>query len=221
MVSAEYAAAELAAAAGITTRNMRAYRQRGLLDPPHIRGRKGVYGPEHLAQLRTVRALLARGLSLSEIASAQQAGTREQELSLLLLEPATPDNPERLGALMDSTLETLAAQRPGMLDRMVDIGVLQRGAGGSYLGDAGMLARANELLADGTRVRILSDIADATASGAALVGAELLDIAHSAGSRDARAYVDYATWVFREALRARLRARSPATTPGSKIRPIR
>ena len=41
-------------------RNLRAYRQRGLLDPPRLHGRKGYYGPEHLAQLRTVRALLLR-----------------------------------------------------------------------------------------------------------------------------------------------------------------
>jgi DNA-binding transcriptional MerR regulator len=208
MVSAEYTADELAAAAGITTRNVRAYRQRGLLDAPRMRGRKGFYGPEHLAQLRTVRALLARGLTLSDIRVALQASNREEEVALLLVEPATPGDPTRLGALMDSTIETLATQRPEALDRLVTLGVLVRGVDGRYLVDAGLLARANELLAAGTRVRILSDVAEAVADGAQDVGAELLEIALAAGSRNALGFVDFATWAFREALRARLQGRA-------------
>src|SRR5450432_421689 len=106
MVSAEYTAAELADAAGITMRNLRAYRQRGLLEPPRMHGRKGYYGPEHLAQLRTVRALLARGLSLAEITATVRERGGQAALDLLLTEPtaesATADG--RLGALMISTL---------------------------------------------------------------------------------------------------------------------
>jgi hypothetical protein len=105
-------------------------------------------------------------------------------------------------------VETLAQQRPGALEQMVERGVLQRSPDGQYLADAGLLARANELLADGTRVRALYDIADAAATGAEQVGDRLLTLAREAGSRDATTWLDFATWTFREALRARLR---PAT----------
>ncbi len=205
MVLAEYTAAELAAAAGITTRNLRAYRQRGLLDPPRMHGRRGFYGPAHLAQLRTVRALLARGLSLSDITEALQERGGEQALELLLVEPSgTSLGDGSLGELMPSTVETLAAQRPGAADRLVDVGVLHHGADGAYLVDAGLLARANELLAGGARVRLLADVSEAAARGAQQVAGELLEIAEGAGSRDPRDYVDLATWAFREALRHRL-----------------
>jgi DNA-binding transcriptional MerR regulator len=206
MVSAEYTAAELADAAGITMRNLRAYRQRGLLEPPRMHGRKGYYGPEHLAQLRTVRALLARGLSLAEITAMVHERGGQAALDLLLTEPgaesATADG--RLGALMISTLETLALQRPGAPGRLVELGVLQQDAKGRYLGDGGMLARANELLATGSRVRVIADVAEAAAIGGQTAGDALLKIATDNGSAEPRAYIDLATWSFREALRHRL-----------------
>jgi DNA-binding transcriptional MerR regulator len=206
MVSAEYTAAELADAAGITMRNLRAYRQRGLLEPPRMHGRKGYYGPEHLAQLRTVRALLARGLSLAEITAMVRERGGQAALDLLLTEPgaesATAEG--RLGALMISTLETLALQRPGASARLVELGVLQQDAKGRYLGDAGLLARANALLATGSRVRVIADVAEAAAFGAQTAGDALLRIATDNGSAEPRVYIDLATWSFREALRHRL-----------------
>lgn len=209
MVSAEYTAAELADAAGISMRNLRAYRQRGLLDPPRMHGRKGYYGPEHLAQLRTVRALLARGLSLSEMITVLQERGGQAALDLLLTEPhgeaLSADG--RLGALMASTVETLGLQRPGAADRLVAVGVLERDEEGRYLGDAALLARANELLAAGSRVRVIVDVAEAAALGAGLTGEALLDIAADNGAPEPRVYIDLATWSFREALRHRLTAR--------------
>ena len=58
---------ELAREAGMTARNVRAYRERGLLPGPELRGRKGFYGPEHLARLRLIRDLRERGFSLESI----------------------------------------------------------------------------------------------------------------------------------------------------------
>jgi DNA-binding transcriptional MerR regulator len=206
MVSAEYTAAELADAAGITMRNLRAYRQRGLLDPPRMHGRKGYYGPEHLAQLRTVRALLARGLSLSEMITVLQERGGQLALELLLTEPHADaiSADGRLGALMASTMETIARQRPGAVDRLVELGVLQHGDDGRHLGDTAMLARANELLATGARVRVVVDVSEAAARSAEVAGPALRQIAADNGARDPRAYIDLATWSFREALRHQL-----------------
>ena len=41
----------LAARVGLTVRTVRAYAGRGLLPPPTLRGRTGLYGEEHLARL--------------------------------------------------------------------------------------------------------------------------------------------------------------------------
>jgi DNA-binding transcriptional MerR regulator len=206
MVSAEYTAAELADAAGITLRNLRAYRQRGLLDPPRLHGRKGYYGPEHLAQLRTVRALLSRGLSLSEITVMVRDRGGQTALELLLTEPTTePTSGDgRLGQLMPSTLETLALQRPGAAERLVELGVLQLDEEGHFLGDSGLLARANELLATGNRVRVMADVGEVAALGAQVTGEALLQVAADNAGADPRLYIDLATWSFREALRHHL-----------------
>jgi DNA-binding transcriptional MerR regulator len=58
---------ELARQAGLTVRNVRAYRSRGLLPGPRLRGRKGYYGAEHVARLELIADLKARGFSLESI----------------------------------------------------------------------------------------------------------------------------------------------------------
>src|ERR687885_631192 len=45
---------QLAQAAGMTVRNVRAHQSRGLLPPPRLTGRTGYYGPEHLALTRAI-----------------------------------------------------------------------------------------------------------------------------------------------------------------------
>lgn len=64
----EYRTAELAREAGITPRTLRFYRERGLLPPPRRAGRIAWYNEHHLARLRTITALLARGHTLGGIA---------------------------------------------------------------------------------------------------------------------------------------------------------
>ncbi|MEV6137815.1 MerR family transcriptional regulator [Nocardia sp. NPDC051990] len=55
---------DLARAAGNTTRNVRAYQERGLLPPPVGKdGRASVYDDSHLERLRLIDALLQRGFT--------------------------------------------------------------------------------------------------------------------------------------------------------------
>ncbi|TFW32217.1 MerR family transcriptional regulator, partial [Pseudomonas fluorescens] len=49
---AEYRLDELAQLSGVNARNIRAYRERGLLDPPRRVGRSAYYDDAHVAQLR-------------------------------------------------------------------------------------------------------------------------------------------------------------------------
>jgi DNA-binding transcriptional MerR regulator len=67
-VLAEYRLGELAQASGVSARNIRAYRERGLLDPPRRDGRSALYDDRHLAQLRVISDLLRRGFHSSHIA---------------------------------------------------------------------------------------------------------------------------------------------------------
>jgi DNA-binding transcriptional MerR regulator len=68
---------ELARQAGLTVRNVRAYRSRGLLPGPRLRGRKGFYGPEHLARLELIADLRARGFNLEAIGQIVERASNE------------------------------------------------------------------------------------------------------------------------------------------------
>jgi len=59
---------ELAAETGLPARTIRFYIARGLLPGPAGAGRGAAYASEHLARLRAIRKLQAKGLMLAEIA---------------------------------------------------------------------------------------------------------------------------------------------------------
>lgn len=107
-VNREYTIDELAQAANMTVRNVRAYQDKGLIPPPEIRGRTGIYSNAHLARLRVIGPLLAKGYTLSNIGELIAAWEKGHDLSQLLgLEQAltTPWNEEvpayyELGELM-------------------------------------------------------------------------------------------------------------------------
>ena len=59
---------ELAAAAGMTVRNVRNHAARGLLAPPQMVARTGYYGAQHLERLKLIRAMQTEGFNLEAIA---------------------------------------------------------------------------------------------------------------------------------------------------------
>ena len=67
-VLAEYRLDDLARISGVSSRNIRAYRERGLLDPPRRQGRSAFYDDYHLSQLKTISQLLRKGFSSAHIA---------------------------------------------------------------------------------------------------------------------------------------------------------
>jgi DNA-binding transcriptional MerR regulator len=75
---------ELARRAGTTSRNVRAYQERGLLPPPERSGRVGVYGEGHLARLRLIANLTEKGFSLASIGALLQAWERGHSIRDLL-----------------------------------------------------------------------------------------------------------------------------------------
>jgi DNA-binding transcriptional MerR regulator len=84
MISMELRIDELAARAGTTSRNIRAYQARGLLPPPRLRGRTGFYGEEHLRRLALIDDLQQRGFSLAAIQQTLDAWSHGGDLGQLL-----------------------------------------------------------------------------------------------------------------------------------------
>ena len=64
----QYRIGELAEVSGVNARNIRAYRERGLLDPPDRVGRAAIYTDLHVAQLRVINQLLSKGFTSTHIA---------------------------------------------------------------------------------------------------------------------------------------------------------
>ena len=58
---------ELAHETGVSSRNIRYYQTRGLLPPPRVKGRSGVYGQQHVDRLALLDELKAEGLNLQAI----------------------------------------------------------------------------------------------------------------------------------------------------------
>ena len=75
---------QLAAESGMTVRNIRAHRARGLLPAPEVRDRIGYYGPEHLARLRLIARMQGDGFNLRAIERLLESGNvgPEQLMSL-------------------------------------------------------------------------------------------------------------------------------------------
>jgi len=65
--SGEYRIDDLARIAGTTTRNIRVYRDRGLLPPPVRVGRIAVFNDTHLTRLRLITSMLDRGYNIAHV----------------------------------------------------------------------------------------------------------------------------------------------------------
>ena len=74
---------QLSAESGMTVRNIRSHRARGLLPAPEVRDRVGYYGPQHIARLRLIQELQSEGFNLKGIERLleQSPGPAEQFLS--------------------------------------------------------------------------------------------------------------------------------------------
>jgi DNA-binding transcriptional MerR regulator len=66
-VSGEYRIDDLARLAGTTTRNVRVYRDRGLLPPPLRVGRIALFNDTHLTRLRLITSMLNRGYNIAHV----------------------------------------------------------------------------------------------------------------------------------------------------------
>lgn len=155
---------QLADAAGMTARNVRAYQSRGLLPPPRRDGRTATYGPEHVSRLRLVRALHHHGLSLRVIGDLLAQEAAEAELARLSREQLLSSwGRPALVPMSTVNVEAFDRAQPGVLDEMVSAGLVVRD-GERVLASASGLGLVSALLARGVDLE--------TSSRVSLVAAE-------------------------------------------------
>jgi DNA-binding transcriptional MerR regulator len=125
--SGKYRIDDLARLAGTTTRNIRVYRDRGLLHRPLRVGRVAFYNDTHLTRLRLITSMLDRGYTIAHVREMLSAWEQGKNLGDVLgLETAiagtwTTEQPE--------TMPLAEAQRriddPRAFDRLVTLGVIR------------------------------------------------------------------------------------------------
>src|SRR6202034_2691865 len=92
-VSGEYRIDDLARLAGTTTRNIRVYRDRGLLPPPLRVGRIALFNDTHLTRLRLITSMLDRGYNIAHVREMISAWEQGKNLGDVLgLETAIVGN---------------------------------------------------------------------------------------------------------------------------------
>lgn len=80
----EYRLGELSELSGVSVRNIRAYRERGLLDAPRREGRSAYYDDRHLTQLGTINELLRKGYTSAHIAEFLSSMRQGHDLADIL-----------------------------------------------------------------------------------------------------------------------------------------
>ena len=125
--SGEYRIEDLARLASTTTRNIRVYRDRGLLPPPLRVGRIAVYNDTHLTRLRLITSMLDRGYTIAHVKEMLTAWEDGKNLSDVLgLENAiagtwTTEEPETMPHAEAERLVDDAA----VFDRLVGLGLIR------------------------------------------------------------------------------------------------
>lgn len=82
--SGEYRLDDLARLAGTTTRNIRVYRDRGLLHPPLRVGRVALFNDTHLTRLRLITSMLDRGYNIAHVHEMLSAWEQGKDLGDVL-----------------------------------------------------------------------------------------------------------------------------------------
>lgn len=156
---------ELARRAGTTSRNIRAYQERGLVPPPRLVGRVGYYSEGHLARLRHIAHLLERGFSLASIRELFDAWERGYGLADVLgFEEAlaAPWDHEPGTSLLsaDELIEAFGGN-DRTLARATRMGILEVEGDRFRVPSPRLLEAGRELVAAGVPLDVLLDEAEA------------------------------------------------------------
>jgi DNA-binding transcriptional MerR regulator len=158
--SGEYRIDDLARLAGTTTRNIRVYRDRGLLPPPLRVGRIALFNDTHLTRLRLITSMLDRGYNIAHVREMLGAWEEGKNLGDVLgLENAiagtwTTEKPETM-ALVD-------AQRlvddPEAFERLVALQVIRVDGARATITRPKLIEAFNEIRGYGVKLEKLVDL---------------------------------------------------------------
>ncbi|OBH33577.1 MerR family transcriptional regulator [Mycobacterium sp. E342] len=159
-VSGEYRIDDLARLAGTTTRNIRVYRDRGLLPPPLRVGRIALFNDTHLTRLRLITSMLDRGYTIAHVREMLSAWEEGKSLGDVLgLETAivgtwTTEKPE--------TMPLVDAQRlvddPEAFGRLVALHVIRVDGAQATLTRPKLIEAFNEIRSYGVELEKLIDL---------------------------------------------------------------
>lgn len=158
----EYTVDELARVSDTTVRNVRAYQDRGLLAPPEKRGRVGIYDDTHVARLKLINHLLARGYTLSNIQDLIKAIDEGHDLrSILGLENAiggrwSHELPKTYS--LAALAQMFGAQATTQLSRVTELGLLERRGLSFVAKSPALLEAAAAMTKEGIPPRELLDV---------------------------------------------------------------
>lgn len=162
---------ELAAATGVSSRNIRAYQARGLLPPPELEGRTGYYRDEHVTRLRLIDDLQRRGFSLAGIKETLDAWSRGGDLAQLLgfenivLAPFVDEPPDVVPAADLFARFPEARDHPELVTRAIDLGLLAPAGDDAFaVPDPQLLDAGEVLLEQGVPLTELLDLVAAVAA---------------------------------------------------------
>lgn len=158
--SGEYRIDDLARLAGTTTRNIRVYRDRGLLPPPLRVGRIALFNDTHLTRLRLITSMLDRGYNIAHVREMLSAWEEGKNLGDVLgLETAivgtwTTEKPE--------TMPLVDAQRlvddPDAFERLVALQVIRVDGVRATITRPKLIEAFNEIRGYGVKLEKLIDL---------------------------------------------------------------
>jgi DNA-binding transcriptional MerR regulator len=158
--SGEYRIDDLARLAGTTTRNIRVYRDRGLLPPPLRVGRIALFNDTHLTRLRLITSMLDRGYNIAHVREMLSAWEDGKNLGDVLgLETAivgtwTTEKPETM-SLADA--ERLVDD-PLAFDRLVGLQVIRVDGARATVTRPKLIEAFNEIRGYGVELAKLIDL---------------------------------------------------------------
>ncbi|WP_176560802.1 MerR family transcriptional regulator [Mycobacterium neglectum] len=158
--SGEYRIDDLARTAGTTTRNIRVYRDRGLLHPPLRVGRIALFNDTHLTRLRLITSMLDRGYNIAHVHEMLSAWEQGKNLGDMLgIESAiagswATEKPERMSV---ADARRLVDDDPGF-DRMVGLGVIKLEDGEAVVVRPKLIEAFNEIRQYGVATDKLIDL---------------------------------------------------------------
>jgi DNA-binding transcriptional MerR regulator len=161
---------QLAAETGLSVRNLRSHRARGLLQAPVVRDRVGYYGPDHVERVRLVQHLQAEGFNLAAIKQVIEQGDAVLSVVDAARRPFEDERPEVFTA--QELAERLGDTDPRAIAEAERLGVLIALGDGRYEAPApSLIAVAEELARDGVPLRhslaVVAKVRTATRSIAA------------------------------------------------------